>query len=80
MARLEKIRTQVTKAAVKKVQTAAEKAQSTKVKKAAITRDNAKRTLTKKGDKGISKRGELNETPNIETATQRDEGQTQSPD
>ncbi len=58
----------------------AEKAQSTKVKKAAITRDNAKRTLIKKGDKGISKKGELNETPNTRTATQGDEGQIQLPD
>ncbi len=46
-ARLEKIRTQATKAAVKKVKTATEKVQSTKVKKAATVRDNAKRTLTK---------------------------------
>ncbi len=79
-ARLEKIRTQATKAVVKKVKTAAEKAQSTKVKKVATTQDNVKRTLIKKKDKGISKRGELNETPNIRTATQGDEGRTQSPD
>ncbi len=65
---------------MKRVKTVVEKAESNKVKKATTTRDNAKRTLTKKGDKGISKKGELNETPNTGTATQGDEGRTQSPD
>ncbi len=69
VAQLEKICTQATKAAVNKVKTAAEKAQSTKVKKAATIRDNAKRTFTKKGDKGISKKEELNKTPNTGIAT-----------
>ena len=70
-ARLEKIRTQATKAAVKKVKTATEKVQSTKVKKAATARDNAKRTLTTKTRR---KKGELNEMPNTGTATQGDGG------
>lgn len=58
---LEKIRMQATRAAVKKVKTAAEKAQSTKVKNTATTRDNAKRTLIKKREKTARKKGETNE-------------------
>ncbi len=80
MARLEKIRTQATKAVVKRVKMAAKKALSTKVKKAATIWDNVKRTLIKKGDKIISKKGELNETPNTGMATQEDESWIQSPD
>ncbi len=67
---MEKICTQVTKAAVKKVKTATEKVQSTKVKKVTTTRDNAKKTPTKT----THKKGELNEMPDTGTATQGDSG------
>ena len=77
---LEKIRMQATRAAVKKVKTATEKAQSTKVKNATTTRDNAKRTLTKKREKTTRKKEEMNETPDIGTATQEDKGQILPPD
>lgn len=80
LAQLEKICTQATKVAMKKVKIVIEKAQSTKVKKAATIRDNAKRTLTKKGEKSMSKKGELNKTLDTGTATQRNKGHTQSPD
>ena len=77
---MEKIRIQATRAAVKKVKTAAEKAQSTKVKNAATTQDNAKRIFTKKREKTIRKKGETNEMPNIGTATHEDKGRILLPD
>ena len=72
---LEKIHMQATRMAVKKVKTAAEKTQSTKVKNAVTTRNNAKKTLIKKREKTTRKKEEMNETPDISTATQEDEGQ-----
>lgn len=58
---------------VKKVKTAIKKAQFTKIKKATTIQDNTKKILTKKGEKVINKKKELNKIPNISTATQGDE-------
>lgn len=69
-ARLEKICTQATKVAMKKVKTATEKVQSPKVKKAETIWNNVKRTLTKT----IRKKKELNKIPDIDTATRKNEG------
>ena len=65
-----------TKAVVKKVKIVARKTQSFNVKKAATTHDNTKKTFTKKGEKSMSKKGELNKTPDTKTATQGDKYRT----
>ena len=56
---------------MKKVKMVIEKVQSTKVKKAAIARDNVKKTLITRTRR---KKGELNEMPDIGMAIQGDGG------
>ncbi len=64
---------QVIKVTVKKVKTVTKKVQSTKIKKIAIVWDNTKRIFTKIK----CKKWELNEMPDIGTATQGNEGHIQ---
>lgn len=65
---------QATKTLIKKVKIVVKKAPSTKIKNVVTIQDNAKRTLTKKRENTTRNKGEINEIPDINTATQEDGG------